>query len=136
MLSIYLLGGAFGGLAGGSLADRFGGRFVILVSMIGSVPFLAMFLFTGGWASAAGLFLGGLMLLFTIPVNVVMAQELLPSQSGVVSALMMGFAWGMAGLIFIPLTGWVSDVFSMQAAFTALVFFPLIGFVLALKLPR
>jgi FSR family fosmidomycin resistance protein-like MFS transporter len=76
------------------------------------------------------------MLLFTIPVNVVMAQELLPSQAGVVSALMMGFAWGMAGLIFIPLTGWVSDVFSMQAAFTALIFFPLIGFALALKLPK
>lgn len=136
MLSLYLLGGALGGLAGGSLADRFGGRFVILVSMIGSVPFLSLFLFTGGFASVAGLFLGGLMLLFTIPVNLVMAQELMPSQAGIVSALMMGFAWGMAGLIFIPLTGWVSDVISMQAAFAALVFFPLIGFALALKLPR
>jgi FSR family fosmidomycin resistance protein-like MFS transporter len=136
MLSLYLMGGALGGLAGGSLADRFGGRFVILVSMAGSVPFLALFLFTTGVASALGLFLGGVLLLFTIPVNVVMAQELLPSQAGIVSALMMGFAWGMAGLIFIPLTGWVSDVISMQAAFTALVFVPVAGFALALKLPR
>jgi len=69
-------------------------------------------------------------------VNVVMAQELAPTQSGTVSALMMGFAWGMAGLIFIPLTGWIADVFSMQAAFAGLVLFPLIGFFLALKLPR
>jgi MFS family permease len=87
-------------------------------------------------ASAAGLFLGGLLLLFTIPVNVVMAQELAPTQAGTVSALMMGFAWGTAGFIFIPLTGWVSDTFSMQAAFSAMIFFPLAGWLLALKLPK
>ena len=77
-----------------------------------------------------------LMLLFTLPVNVIMAQELAPTQSGTVSALMMGFAWGTAGMIFIPLMGWFADVFSMQAAFTTLLVFPLIGFVLALRLPR
>lgn len=135
-LTVYLLGGSVGGLAGGSLADRFGGRRVIVVSMIGSVPFLALFLFTSGPLSAAGLFLGGLLLLFTLPVNVVMAQELAPTQSGTVSALMMGFAWGTAGMIFIPLMGWFADLFSMQAAFTALLAFPLIGFVFALRLPR
>ncbi len=135
-LSLYLLGGTLGGLAGGNLADRFGGRRVILVSMLGSAPFLALFLFTTGWMSTAGLFLGGLVLLFTIPVNVVMAQELVPSQAGTVSALMMGFGWGMAGLVFIPLTGWISDHYSMQAAFSGLVVFPLIGYLLALKLPK
>ena len=123
MLSLYLVGGAIGGLAGGRLADRFGGRLVIIISMIGSVPFLALFVFTRGALSAASLFLGGLLLLFTIPVNVVMAQELAPSQAGTVSALMMGFAWGAAGLIFIPLTGWISDLLSMQHAFALLVHF-------------
>jgi len=104
--------------------------------MIGSVPFLALFLFGSGAAAAVGLFLGGLILLFTIPVNVVMAQELAPTQAGTVSALMMGFAWGTAGLIFIPLTGWVSDHYSMQTAFTGLISFPLLGFILGWKLPK
>jgi FSR family fosmidomycin resistance protein-like MFS transporter len=135
-LSIYLLGGALGGLAGGTLADRFGGRLVILASMIGSMPFLMLFLFTQGWLSIFGLFLSGLILLFTIPVNVVMAQQLAPAQTGTVSALMMGFAWGTAGLIFIPLTGWFADLVSMQAAFSGLILFPLAGFALALKLPK
>jgi MFS transporter, FSR family, fosmidomycin resistance protein len=135
-LSLYLVGGAIGGLAGGKLADRFGGRLVIIYSMLGSVPFLALFVFTTGAISAAALFLGGLFLLFTIPVNVVMAQELVPSQAGTVSALMMGFAWGAAGLVFIPLTGWISDMFSMQHAFAGLIAFPLFGFLLALKLPK
>ena len=135
-LTLYLGTGAIGGLVGGNLADRFGGRRVIITSMIGSVPFLALFLFTGGWISSASLAISGLILLCTNPVNVVIAQELAPSQTGTVSALMMGFAWGTAGLVFIPLTGWVSDLFSMQTAFTTLMVFPLLGFLLALKLPK
>jgi FSR family fosmidomycin resistance protein-like MFS transporter len=135
-LTLYLGTGAIGGLVGGHLADRFGGRRVIITSMIGSVPFLILFLFTSGWVSAAALAISGLILLCTNPVNVVIAQELAPSQTGTVSALMMGFAWGIAGLVFIPLTGWVSDLFSMQTAFTVLAAFPLLGFLLALKLPK
>jgi FSR family fosmidomycin resistance protein-like MFS transporter len=135
-LTLYLGFGALGGILGGNLADRFGGRRVILISMIGSVPFLALFVFTTGLISTLSLILGGLILLVTNPVNVMMGQELAPTQGGTVSALMMGFAWGTAGLLFIPLTGWISDLFSMQTAFIGLVFFPVIGFFLALKLPK
>ncbi len=135
-LTLYLAAGAIGGFLGGHLSDRFGGRRVILISMAGCLPFVALFFFTSGAASLIGLALGGLILLFTIPVNVVMAQELVPAQSGTVSALMMGFAWGMAGLIFIPLTGWAGDHFTLHHALAALSLFPVIGFFLALKLPK
>ena len=135
-LALYLIGGAVGGMAGGTLADRFGGRRVIMISMLGSTLLLALFVFGHGALSVAGLLLGGAILLFTIPVNVVMAQDLVPTQAGTVSALMMGFGWGVAGLIFIPLTGWVSDHFSMQWAFAGLIAFPLFGFLLAFRLPK
>ncbi|MEX2263249.1 MAG: MFS transporter [Bryobacteraceae bacterium] len=135
-LSIYLLGGSMGGFVGGNLADRFGGRSVILISMIGSVPFLLIFLFSSGVASIVALFLSGLILLFTIPVNVLMGQQLAPSQTGTVSALMMGAAWGVAGLIFIPLVGVVADRLTLQWTLGGLVLFPLAGFVLALLLPK
>jgi FSR family fosmidomycin resistance protein-like MFS transporter len=135
-LTLYLASGAIGGFLGGHLADRFGGRRVILISMAGCLPFLALFLFTGGSLSLLGLALTGLLLLFTIPVNVVMAQELVPSQAGTVSALMMGFAWGMAGLIFIPLTGWAGDHFTLHRALAVLSVFPVVGFFLTLKLPK
>ena len=125
-----------GGFTGGTLADRFGGRRIIIFSMICSVPFLLLFVFTTGWVSIVGLIVGGLILLFTIPVNVVMGQELAPANAGTVSALMMGAAWGTAGMVFIPLTGWVSDHFSLQVAFAGLVIMPIAGFFLALKLPK
>jgi FSR family fosmidomycin resistance protein-like MFS transporter len=135
-LSLYLTAGALGGFLGGHLADRFGGRTVILISMIGSVPFLIAFFATTGIVSAAALFCAGFVLLFTIPVNVVMAQQLAPSQAGTVSALMMGFSWGMAGLIFVPLTGWLADSISLDRALSLLVLAPAAGFLLALRLPR
>lgn len=135
-LTLYLAAGAVGGFLGGRMADRFGGRRVILVSMVGCLPFAAMFFCTNGVSSMIGLALTGLILLFTIPVNVVMAQELVPTQSGTVSALMMGFAWGMAGLIFIPLSGWAGDHFTLHRTLAALSAFPVIGFFLALKLPK
>jgi len=135
-LSMYLAAGATGGFVGGHLSDRFGGRSVILFSMIACVPFLLLFFLNTGVVSLLGLIIGGLILLFTIPVNVVMAQELAPGQAGTVSALMMGFAWGTAGIVFIPLTGWASDVFSLQPVMTSLTIFPVIGFFLAWKLPK
>ena len=136
VLSAYLTFGAVGGFAGGYLSDRLGGRKVIMISFLGCLPFLALFFLGTGMASLLGLMAGGLVLLFTIPVNVVMAQDLAPGQTGTVSALMMGFAWGLSGLIFIPLTGWSSDHFGMHASLAALTLFPLIGFVLAYMLPR
>lgn len=135
-LSLYLVCGAVGGFLGGHLADRLGGRRVILISMAGSVPMLAVFFFAHGWLSVLGLFGAGLMLLFTIPVNVVMAQELVPGQAGTVSALMMGFAWGTAGIIFVPLTGSLADLYSLHWVLTGLSAFPVLGFLLALRLPK
>lgn len=135
-LSLFLAAGAIGGFAGGHLADRFGNRRIILFSMIGCLPFLALFFLTTGPMSIIGLSLAALILLFTVPVNVVMAQDLVPSQVGTVSALMMGFAWGMAGFIFIPLTGWVADHSSLRLALGMLSVFPVAGIALSLKLPK
>jgi FSR family fosmidomycin resistance protein-like MFS transporter len=135
-LTMFQVAGAAGGFAGGHFSDKFGGRRVILISMIGCVPFLALFFFGHGVASMVGLALSGLILLFTIPVNVVMAQDLAPQHAGTVSSLMQGFAWGLAGMIFIPLIGFLSDRFSMHTTMSSLIIFPVIGFFLTFALPK
>lgn len=135
-LSLYLASGAIGGFTGGQLADRFGGNRVIRISMSASLPFLLLFFLSTGWLAMLGLGLGGLLLLFTIPVNVTMAQDLVPSSShGTVSALTMGFAWGMAGLIFVPLEGRIADATSLHVALMGTLIFPVIGFGLTWLLP-
>jgi FSR family fosmidomycin resistance protein-like MFS transporter len=135
-LALFFLAAATGSLAGGHLADRIGGSRVVQISMIGSVPFYVLFLMTDGWLSLAGLFLGGMVLLMTIPVNVVMAQELAPTQRGIVTSLMMGFAWGIAGITFIPLVGWIADRTGIEAVLYGVSLLPLIGFALSFALPK
>lgn len=135
-LTMYSGMGAFGGFAGGHIADRFGGRKVILYSMIGAVPFLLLFFHSSGVVAIVSLAVAGLILLSTNPVNIVMAQNLAPGQSGTISALMMGFAWGMAGIIFIPLAGWMADRYSLGVVLQVLTLFPVLGFLLAFRLPK
>ena len=135
-LTLYLTAGAVGGFAGGYISDRYGARRVILLSFALSTPFMLFFFLSTGWWAILSLALGGLILLFTIPVNVVVAQELAPSQAGTVSALLMGFAWGAAGIVFIPLTGFVAQRTSLHAALFSLLVFPVLGWILAHWLPH
>lgn len=94
-LTIFLLLGGVGGLVGGILAERISGRAVTLVSGILAAPLMIGAFLTSGVFSLILLGLGGFVLLSTIPVNVAMAQELVPEQTSTVSALMMGAAWGV-----------------------------------------
>lgn len=94
-LTIFLLLGGIGGLVGGILAERISGRAVTLVSGVLAAPLMIGAFLTSGVVSLILLGLGGFVLLSTIPVNVAMAQELVPEQTSTVSALMMGAAWGV-----------------------------------------
>ena len=108
----------------------------MVVSMACATPFLALFVATTGWISLLSLFIGGTFLLLTIPVIVVMAQELIPSQAATVSGLMMGFAWGVAGMIFVPLIGWTADRVGLEPVVWVLAFLPLAGLALSVKIMR
>jgi FSR family fosmidomycin resistance protein-like MFS transporter len=135
-LTVFFISSAIASLTGGSLADRIGGRHVVLISMLACCPFFALFLGTTGWLSLTGLFLGALILLLTNPVMIVMAQDLVPEQAGTASALVMGFGWGMAGITFIPLLGWIADRVGLETVFWGVITLPVLGFVMALKLPK
>ncbi len=135
-LTLYLTAGAIGGFLGGPLSDRLGARRLIILSFALSVPFMALFFLTPSVFGVISLVVGGLILLFTIPVNVVVAQQLVPSQAATVSALLMGFAWGAAGMIFIPVAGWLADRTSLHLALSALLVFPVLGWASARHLPE
>lgn len=134
-LTVFFASSAVAAMIGGSIADRVGGRKVVLFSMIATVPFWVLFLATTGWPSLVGLFFGALILLLTNPVIIVMAQELVPTQAGTASALVMGFGWGMAGITFVPMIGWLADRVGLELVLWGVILLPLAGFLLALKLP-
>lgn len=136
VLTAYLAGGALGGIVGGQLSAWFGPKQVIAHSFLWSAPLMSVFFLTASPWGVLFLVAGGLVLLFTIPVNVTVAQRLVPEQAGTVSALLMGFAWGAAGMVFVPLTGWLADRTSLHTALSSLLVFPVLGWVLSRKLPE
>ncbi len=134
-LTLFLVSGGVGGFFGGHLADRFGGRKVMAASMLGTTPLLLAFLFLPGLWSVIALVCTGLFLLSTIPVNVVIAQQLAPNHSSTVSAMMMGFAWGAGGILVLPLAGLLAENYGFTFTYAVLSVLPLLGFLLTLQLP-
>ncbi|NGQ95372.1 MFS transporter [Brevibacillus sp. SYP-B805] len=95
---LFLLAGAIGTFFGGPIADRFGKRNLLIISLLGAFPFALLIPHVTGSLAYLLLFLDGLILLCSFSVTVVYAQELLPGRIGTVSGLMIGLAFGMGGI--------------------------------------
>jgi FSR family fosmidomycin resistance protein-like MFS transporter len=130
----YLLASGVGGFLGGPAADRFGPRRVVILSLLASTPFLAVAPALTGWPFMAVLAVGGFFLFSTLPVNVTYGQLVAPISPGTVSSLLMGGAWGTAGLA-VPLVGLLADRFGIETALSITALMPIIAAVLAWPLP-
>ena len=134
LLTVYLVCGALGGFLGGWLADRWGGRRVVVRSFVLATPLYLAFLFLPDWPGLACLVLGGFFLQASLPVNVVMGQELSPAHASTISSLLMGAAWGVGALLIGPI-GALADARGLHAALLTLACLLGAGLVCALMLP-
>jgi MFS transporter, FSR family, fosmidomycin resistance protein len=134
LVSLYLLLGATGGFFGGWLADRWGGRRVIVFSFVLSLPLYVAFLFLDGAWGLACLVVGGFALQSSLPVNIVLGQELAPRHSSTISSLLMGAAWGLGALLIGPV-GILADRFGLSSALLVLASVLVAGLGCALALP-
>ena len=133
-VAIYLFASGLGGFFGGPIADRFGPRKVIALSLVLATPFLVVAPFLEGWPFAVILAIGGLFLQSTLPVNVTFAQSLAPVSAATVSSIMMGFGWGTGGLS-VPFVGMIADRVGIEPTLSGLALVPLLAAVCALPLP-
>jgi FSR family fosmidomycin resistance protein-like MFS transporter len=133
-LFAFLAAVAVGTIAGGPLGDRFGRKYVIWFSILGTLPFTLLLPYANLFWTAPLTMVIGLILASAFPAIVVYAQELLPGKVGTVSGLFFGFAFGMGGL-GAALLGQFADVAGIGAVYRACAFLPLIG-LLAVLLPK
>lgn len=134
MLTVHLVCGALGGFLGGWLADRWGGRRVVVRSFVLAAPLYVAFLFLPDWRGLVCLVLGGIFLQASLPVNVVMGQELSPEHSSTIASLLMGAAWGVGALLIGPV-GALADARGLHTALLALTSLLVVGYLCALALP-
>jgi FSR family fosmidomycin resistance protein-like MFS transporter len=132
--SLYLSCGALGGFLGGWLAERWGGRRVVLASFLGSAPLYLAFLFLPDAIGLVCLVAGSFILQASLPVNVVLGQELSPRHASTISSLLMGAAWGLGALLVSPV-GALADRFGLHVALLSLAGMLLVGMACAALLP-
>ena len=133
MMFITLTAGAVGGIIGGYISDRFGRKPLIVVSLILASIFFNAFIFTKGIFSIMMLILGGMALLSSFSVTVVIAQEIIPENKALASGLSLGFAIGIGGLA-VSLIGKYAEVFGVNSAIRLLFLIPLAAGLLGLFL--
>lgn len=134
LTSLFLFAGAFGTVAGGPAADRWGLKSILVFSMASMVPLLYFFVrLSEAWIPLV-VVLSGFTLISTFAITVVFGQELLPNNVGLASGLTLGFGIG-AGGVGATLLGWVADHWGLPAIFHVMIIFPVIGLLLALFLP-
>ncbi len=135
IVSLYLLVGALGGFFGGWLSDRVGGRRVIVSSFVASAPLFLAFLFLPDRAGIPCLVAGAFVLQASLPVNVVLGQELSPEHSSTISSLLMGAAWGVGAMLIGPI-GALADRQGLPVALGSLCGILLLGLTCAAMLPH
>ena len=132
-LFAYLAAFAAGTLLGGVLGDRYGRKYVILFSILGSAPFsLALpYLNIGGTiAMAVGT---GLVIASAFSAIVVYATDLKPDKVGMIAGVFFGLMFGLGG-IGSAFFGWLADMTSVGFIFKVSTWLPLLG-VVAVWLP-
>ncbi|MGW1741525.1 MFS transporter [Nocardia sp. NPDC001965] len=134
-LTVFLVGGVVGTLAGGRIADRIGMRATIRLGGLVAIPALIALRLTEDPRLALVLVvLAGVATNIPFAVLVKLGQDYLPARPGTAAGVTLGIAVSAGGL-FMPLLGRLADHHGPQAALTALCVVPAAAAALAFLLP-
>ena len=99
------------------------------------VPMLILFLSLPNKWVYIGAIMAGAMVLATLPLGVAMAQLLAPKGRSMVASLMMGFAFGLGGIVS-PVVGKLADIYSIHNVLMGVSLLPLLTLPLIFSFPR
>jgi FSR family fosmidomycin resistance protein-like MFS transporter len=132
VLTLMLLTGVAGQIAGGRISDRIGRKEFMVFVLAGAIPFFYLFFATSGIVAVIMLLCFGFCLWSTFSVAVAMGHELLPQNVGLASGIMLGLAIGFGGL-GVAVNGMIADHYSLAAAIGTIPL-PIIGAVIFMAL--
>ncbi|MBI3961700.1 MAG: MFS transporter [Deinococcus sp.] len=132
-VAVYGVAGALGGIAGSYLAGRLGKKTIVILSLLLAPGVLYLALHAQGFWLLPAIALAGAVVNSSLPVTILMAQEMVPDQVATASSLTMGFGWGIAGVLLV-LVGRLADAIGPQQALAVTLFLPFISLWFALRL--
>lgn len=134
VITVILLVGILGNLAGGHFSDRYGSKVVVVSMLALAAVMLAGILLLAGpllWL-ALGLF--GIAVFATLPVTVLIGQDILPENRAMGSGLAMGFSNALAAL-GVAILGPLAATHGVRETLALVVAGGVVAVVLAFRLP-
>ena len=128
VLFAFLVSTAVGLLIGGEVGDRYGRKYVIWVSILGSSPFALLLPYCNLTWTIILVILVGMVMSSAMSAILVYGTELLPGNVGMISGACFGLSFGLGG-IGSAIFGWLADLSSIQYVFQLTAFLPLLGIV-------
>jgi FSR family fosmidomycin resistance protein-like MFS transporter len=138
----FIVGGAIMMIPSGYLADKYSSKTVIITASTLGLGFFYLFLFDGGLPApviGALLFMIGACLWIIMPISVAFGNQLIPSNPGVVSAILMGLVWCISESLGPAGAGLLTKLFNEDAAASSLACVSLllaVGVFAAARLPK
>lgn len=127
-LSLLFAAGAAGGLFGGSLSDGHGRRKVLTVLLVLTTPVLYLFLFVADRPGPAlvMILIAGFISMANKPIQLAVAQDILPEARGQISGLMLAFGFVAMSAVTLGLSA-LGDRFGLADAMWILPIFSLLA---------
>ena len=127
-LFVFLAAFAIGTVAGGLLGDKFGRKYVIWFSILGSAPFALIMPYANFAWTIVCTFLSGLIIASAFSSIVVYATDLMPDKVGLIAGIFFGLMFGLGGLGS-AFFGWLVDKTSIEFIFKVSSYLPLLGII-------
>ncbi|MDX1416556.1 MAG: MFS transporter [Candidatus Promineifilaceae bacterium] len=112
---IFMLGSAVGGVAGGSLADRWNGKIVIVLSASMAIIPLVLYVNAANLSQILLLLTAGFFVGMPHSVLVLMVQQMLPDKKATASGLALGFMF-FSGSLGVLIVGYIADQIGLALA--------------------
>lgn len=127
-LFVFLAAFAIGTVAGGLLGDKFGRKYVIWFSILGSAPFALIMPYANFAWTIVCTFLSGLIIASAFSSILVYATDLMPDKVGLIAGIFFGLMFGLGGLGS-AFFGWLADKTSIEFIFQVSSYLPLLGII-------
>ena len=128
VLFAFLVSTAVGLLIGGEVGDKYGRKYVIWVSILGSSPFALLLPYCNLTWTIILVILVGMVMSSAMSAILVYGTELLSGNVGMISGAFFGLSFGLGG-IGSAIFGWLADLSSIQYVFQLTAFLPILGIV-------
>lgn len=134
-LTVFAASGIVGNLIGGTLADKYGPKKVLLSGFIGLAALLPVFcLVNNAFVSLCLMIPIGLILYASYSPSIVLGQNYLPNRVGLSSGITLGVAISIGGAVT-PLIGKIADIYGIWVGICTIACLPIFIFLVAISLP-